>query len=82
MLRHWRAFESRVKQPMLHGCEPIAIEVLAGELDARDPQEIYDMVRTVKRKLRTALRESVAETVENVGEVDHELSEVRRCLSL
>jgi len=82
MARHWRAFEARVRQPMLHGCEPVSIEALAGELDARDPQEIYDMVRTVKRKLRSSLAEAVAETVEDPSEVDQELGEVRRCLAL
>jgi hypothetical protein len=60
----------------------MAIEALVSELGASDRQEIYDMVRTVKRRLIAALREAVADTIEDPSEVDQELAEVRRCLSL
>lgn len=80
MTRQWRAFEARVKQPNLHGCDPVPVEQLIEELDARNAQEIYDLVNTVKRKLRQAIREVVAETVEPC-EVDQELSDLRRWLS-
>jgi hypothetical protein len=64
----WRAFEARGVQPE--------------ELGLSDRQEVYDMVRTVKRKLLAALRETVRDTVEEPADVDPELAEVRRCLSL
>ena len=82
MERQWRAFEARVQRPLVHGCEPTAIELLLEELPARGPQEIYDMIHTIKRKLRAMIHEVVAKTVEDPGDVDHELAELRRHLSL
>ncbi|MHC4709277.1 MAG: RNA polymerase sigma factor [Planctomycetota bacterium] len=82
MERQWRAFEARVRRPLVHGCEPTPIELLLKELPARGPQEIYDMIYTVKRKLRAMIRDVVAETVEDPEGVDHEVGELRRHLSL
>ncbi len=67
---------------LVHGCEPAPIELLLEELPAREPQEIYDMIQTIKRKLRAMIHEVVAETVEDPADVDHELGELRRHLSL
>jgi RNA polymerase sigma-70 factor (ECF subfamily) len=80
MTRHWRAFEARVQHPKLNGCEPIPVERLMAELGARNPQEIYDLVNTVRRKLRQALRDVVEGTVDE-ADVDQELAELRRWLS-
>ena len=82
MERQWRAFEARVRRPLVHGCESAPIELLLEELPAREPQEIYDMIHTIKRKLRAMIHEVVAETVEDPADVDHELGELRRHLSL
>ena len=81
MTRHWRVFEARVVLPILHGCKPVEIKPLIDELGARDRQEIYDLLRSTRRKFQSMLREVVAETIEDPAEVDEELAELRRILS-
>lgn len=82
MNRHWRAFESRIVRPMLHGCEAMPTEDLMAELEVREPQEIYDMIRTVKRKVRGSLRDVIEETVEDPSEIEEELGELREYLAV
>ena len=81
LTRHWRAFEARVYHPAVHECEPLMTEDLIEELGARDAQDVYDMTCTVKRKLCHALQDVVAETVEDVDDVEGELAAIRRLLS-
>ncbi|MHC4428132.1 MAG: hypothetical protein ACYS0D_05955, partial [Planctomycetota bacterium] len=81
MSRQWRAFEARVLNPAMHGSTAVPIKELMEELNAASPQEVSDMVHTVKRKLRAELREAVARTVEDPGDVDHELEELRKYLA-
>ena len=82
MTRAWRVFEARVLLPKVHGCDPVPIEVLVVELGARHRQEIYDLLHSARRKFRSNLRRIVADTVEDPAEVDEELAELRRCLSI
>lgn len=82
MTRAWRVFEARVLLPKIHGCEPVPIEALVDELNAPHRQEIYDLLRGARRKFQSSLRQVVADTVEDTADVDEELAELRRCLSI
>ncbi len=81
MERHWTAFEARVLQPSLYGCEPRSITELLDDLGGGKPQDVYDMVKTIKRRLRCELRSVVAETVADTSELDDELATIRRYLA-
>jgi DNA-directed RNA polymerase specialized sigma24 family protein len=79
--RHWRVFEQRVVRPACDGCEPAAIARLVEEVGARDGPEISSMVNTVKRKFRVMLRDVVADTLDDPGELDGELADLRAFLA-
>jgi RNA polymerase sigma factor (sigma-70 family) len=81
MERQWAAFESRVLRPIVHGCEPTPYGELVEQLGAPTEQVVYTMVGTVKRKVNGELRELVAETVEQPGDVQAELDELMTCLA-
>lgn len=81
MDRHWFAFDSRVLRPAQHDCEPMPMDELRKHLGVTEPQEIYSMIQTVKRKLDRTLREVVAETVTDQRQVQAELAELREFLA-
>ena len=81
MQRQWTAFEARVLRPVLHGCAPTPIEELVDQLAARDRQEIYSMLQTIKRKVNSEVRELIAETVEQPEDVRAELDELQTFLA-
>ncbi|UCD75614.1 MAG: sigma-70 family RNA polymerase sigma factor [Phycisphaerales bacterium] len=80
MTRQWESFELRVLRPLQRDCEPAPIQEVLERLGEREPQVIYSMIQTIKRKLQRELREVVAETVETEEEVEQELAELRRFL--
>jgi DNA-directed RNA polymerase specialized sigma24 family protein len=81
MERQWTAFEARMLRPVLHGCAPTPIEELVDGLAARDRQEIYSMLQTIKRKINSEVRELIAETVEAPEDVRAELDELQTFLA-
>jgi RNA polymerase sigma-70 factor (ECF subfamily) len=78
---HWRVFEDQVMRKA-RGCEPAPVEELIEALGARDRDEIYSMLNTVKRKFRHVLRDVVAETVDDPAMLETELADLRRFLSI
>lgn len=80
MERHWRVFDARVLCPKIYGCEAAPVDGLILELGVANAQEIHDMVQTVKRRIKRAIEEVIAETVSNPSEIDDEIKEVRRFL--
>jgi hypothetical protein len=79
--RHWRDFEGQVLRKA-RGCEPAPVEELIAALGARDRDEIYSMLSTVKRKFRQVLRDVVAETVDDPARLETELANLRRFLAV
>lgn len=75
--RHWTAYEARVLRPLLYGSEPATVESLALMLGATAP-EVSHMIETVRRKSVKVLREVVADTLENPGDVDDEIDALWR----
>lgn len=82
MQRQWRAFEARVVQPTLHGCDPLPMPGLVEELQASSTQEVYDMLLTVKRRLRRELPIVMAELVDDSADIDDEIAALRAVLSI
>ena len=74
---HWIVFEERLLQPVMNGCEPTPIEELKTLLGMKDPQEIYSMLQTMKRKVDRELRRIVEETVAQPADIDQELQDLR-----
>jgi hypothetical protein len=66
----------------MHGCNPLPVTDLMQELPASSPQEVNDMIQTVKRKLQRELPEVVAETVEEPSDVGDEIAALRALLSI
>ncbi len=81
LLHQWTAFEERILQPVMHGCEPTPIEELKARCGVQQSQEIYSMLQTVKRKVDRELRNVVEETVTRPEDVDREILELRQYLS-
>ena len=79
---HWQAFEARVIRPAVYGSQPASIESLVSCLGARSPEEVSSMLHTVKRKFRRVLRDTVAETLDGAADLELELAELRRFLSV
>jgi DNA-directed RNA polymerase specialized sigma24 family protein len=79
--RHWRVFEDQVLRKA-RGNKPAPVEELIEALGARDRDEIYSMLNSVKRKFRQILRDVVAETVDDSAMLDVELADLRRFLSI
>lgn len=81
LVRQWTAFEARVVHPAKQGCDPVPIESLVAQLDAKSSQEIYSMVQTIKRKLDRAIQSVVSDTVSDPNEVAVEMKELRAFLA-
>jgi len=82
MHQHWTVFEARVLRPICFNAEPPAAAELLDGGRVSDRQEIYHMIRAVKRRLRREVRLIVAETVEDASEVDEELRELKQYLAV
>lgn len=77
---HWIAFERRVLVPGAQGGAPPSLESLAEEMGLGSADRVASMIFTVKRKLRSAIRQAVAETVSTPHDLDAEVAAVRRAL--
>lgn len=80
MERQWRAFDLRVLRPLKQGCAPAPMEEMLEMLGESQPQVVYSMIQTIKRRLQRQMREVVADTVEGDDQIEAELAELRRFL--
>jgi DNA-directed RNA polymerase specialized sigma24 family protein len=74
---HWRGFNVNVLGPSLRRTSPLSMTRLAEHIGAADETQASNMLQTVKRRFRRVLREVVAETVSDAGQVEEELAELR-----
>lgn len=77
---HWTAFKINVVGPTLRKTQPLSMEALAERIGAADATQASNMLQTVKRRFKRLLREVVAETVADQGEVEQELAILRMSL--
>ena len=80
--RHWQLFEARVLRPAATENEPEPLATLAGSLGFDSAALAAAAVQVVKRRTAALLREVVAETLDDEADVDAELAEARRYLSI
>ena len=77
---HWHVFNDKVVQPILNGVAPPPLADLCARYEITDPRQASNMIVTVKRRFRSALREHVRTTVIAEDQVDDELAEILRFL--
>jgi len=77
---HWNLFNERVVRPILNGVAPPPLGELCVQYGITDPRLASNMIVTVKRRFRSALREYVRTTVITDDQVDEELAEILRFL--
>jgi RNA polymerase sigma-70 factor (ECF subfamily) len=77
---HWHVFNEKVVQPILNGVGSPSLADLSARYGIADPRQASNMIVTVKRRFRSALREHVRTTVIAEDQVDDELAEILRFL--
>jgi RNA polymerase sigma-70 factor (ECF subfamily) len=73
---HWQMFTERVINPVLKNQVPESLSEICRKYGIEHPQKASNMIATVKRRFRSALREYVRTTVLSEGETDSELGEI------
>ena len=76
----WHLFHERVLDPIMNKATPPAIDELCHKYQVKDPTTASNMIVTVKRRFRTALRGHLRGLVTTDEEVDAELAELFRFL--
>jgi RNA polymerase sigma-70 factor (ECF subfamily) len=79
---HWELFEARILRPAIAGHEPAPLTAMPEAGVFASPALAAAAVQVVKRRAMGLLREVVAETVDDEADVEAELAEVRRYLTL
>ncbi len=80
-LQHWQVFEARVLQPIMEGADTPGLDELAQRLGIGSAKQASDMIITVKRKFRSALRKEISGTVETQDQIEEELANLKEILS-
>jgi RNA polymerase sigma-70 factor (ECF subfamily) len=76
----WHLFRERVLDPIMNRADPPAMDELCHKYRVKDPMTASNLIVTVKRRFRTALRKHLRGLVTTDEEVDVELSEIFRFL--
>ncbi len=77
---HWHVFNERVVQPIFNSADAPPLADLCTKYGIAEPRQVSNMIVTVKRRFRAALREHVRTTVIAEDQVDNELAEILRFL--
>jgi hypothetical protein len=78
---HWQVFCARVIQPIREGAEPPSLPEICAAHGIADEKTASNMVVTVKRRFRKALRARVRQLVASDDQVDEEIRELMEILS-
>jgi RNA polymerase sigma-70 factor (ECF subfamily) len=73
---HWHVFHERVVRPILLNQEPRTIKDICTQYGIESESAASNMLVTVKRRFRTALRRNVRATVLSEEDIDGELREI------
>ena len=77
---HWHLFSERVLSPITNKADPLAMDELCHKYRIKDRTTASNMIVTVKRRFRTALRNHLRDLVSSKEEVDSELVEIMQFL--
>lgn len=77
---HWHLFRERVLAPIKDKADPPAMDDLCHKYRIKDRTTASNMIVTVKRRFRTALRNRLRDLVSSDKEVDSELAEIMHFL--
>ena len=77
----WDVFESRVLAPALHGAEPVSYGQIVHRHGYRTPEQASNVLVSARRAFQRALRDAVAEYVDDESQIDEELRELREVVS-
>jgi hypothetical protein len=75
---HWQLFQERIVRPILDNSPPTPLGDLCERYTVATPQQVSNMIATVKRRFRSTMRDFVRTTVLSEDEVDEELAEITR----
>ena len=79
-MNHWHLFCERVLRPIIDKTDPPAMDELCSKYRIKDRTTASNMIVTVKRRFRTALRNHLRKLVSSDEEVDSELVEIMQFL--
>ena len=79
--KHWQVFHAKVVIPIMDNAEPPALKDLCPQYAIEDETTASNMILTVKRQFRSAMKRQLRQFVESDAEVEDELREVLGILS-
>jgi hypothetical protein len=77
---HWSLFRERVLLPVLEGQSPPPLAQLCRKHGIAKTTKAAQMIYSVKRRFRAALRQYIRQSVVSEGEVDDEIFELMQFL--
>lgn len=78
---HWELFRARVLQPIMENAESPSLSHLCQKYSISNKAKAFNMMMTVKRRLRAVLRRHVRQLVDSEAEVDEEIRDLVRIFS-
>ena len=79
---HWKLFFARVVDPILNGTEPDSLGELCNQIGLKSKAKASNMIVTVKRRFQSAMRDRVRRYVDSDEDVDQEIHDLMKILSM
>lgn len=79
---HWQVFHDRVLQPIIENTRAPSLKQICLKYNIEDRRKASNMIVTVNRRFQSALKRHLRRSVISDGEVDKELRELMRIISL
>ncbi|UCD51127.1 MAG: sigma-70 family RNA polymerase sigma factor [Phycisphaerales bacterium] len=81
MAVHWKLFKERVLQPIFEGKDPPSLAEVCARCGIDDPAKASNMIISVKRRLRGALKRHVRQSVVSDAEISEEMQQLAQFLA-
>jgi len=78
---HWQVFNDRVLQPIISNTHPPSLLEICNKYDIDSTAKASNMITTVNRRFRSALKRHIRRAVANDTDVDEELRELMQIFS-
>ena len=78
---HWQVFHARVLQPIMEHAQPPSLPKICEKYGIKDERKASNIIGTVQRRLRTALKRHLRRSVTGDADVDEELRELMQIFS-
>ena len=78
---HWQLFYARILGPIMAGTEPESLARLCRRLGIKNPAKAANMIVTVKRRLRAAVKDRVRRYVDSDEQAEQEIRDIMKILS-